>query len=164
MIPGLQYIENVISSEYADQLLHYLDHEAKWVPISNYPNSRVVQHYGYKYNYLNYHHTEKADPIPEIFAPLVDLIKQKHGDISFNQVIVNNYQPGQGISKHIDLKSFGPVIGCFTIGSGATMRFRKRDQVEDLFVKPNSVYLMTGEARYQWTHEMPSTITDKVDG
>ncbi len=170
-VPGLFYIDNLISPEYSQQLFHYLDNEAKWSPITDNPNSRVVQHYGYKYNYKSHHHKEMGNPIPDIFSELIQSLQQKSQELqlidssySFNQVIVNNYEPSQGISKHTDIKSYGAVIGCYTIGSGATMRFRKNNEIVDIYVKPNSLYIMSGDARYLWTHEMPSTKTDMCDG
>ena len=43
------------------------------------------------------------------------------------------------------------------------MTFRNGKNVIKKYVKPNSVYIMTGDSRYKWTHEMPSTKSDKVD-
>jgi len=170
-VPGLYYIDNLISPEYSQQLFHYLDNEEKWSSITDSPNSRVVQHYGYKYNYKNHNNKEMGKPIPDTFSELIQSLQQKVQELqlgdssySFNQIIVNNYEPGQGISKHTDIKSYGAVIGCYTIGSGATMRFRKKDEVVDLYVKPNSLYVMSGDSRYLWTHEMPSTKSDKYNG
>ena len=44
------------------------------------------------------------------------------------------------------------------------MTFRHKDLAEDVYVKADSLYVMTGDARYQWTHEMPSRKSDMVDG
>jgi alkylated DNA repair dioxygenase AlkB len=90
-----------------------------------------------------------------------NLIDPSH---EFNQCIINKYEPGQGINKHIDIKAYGPVIGCFTFGSGAVMTFRRKDEVHHLYVKPNSLYIMSGESRLLWTHEMPSRKSDMVEG
>ena len=48
-------------------------------------------------------------------------------DYIFNQCIVNNYLSGQGISQHTDIKSYGDIIGCFTLGGGATMTFKNNN-------------------------------------
>jgi len=83
----------------------------------------------------------------------------------FNQIIVNNYESGQGISAHTDVKEYGEIIGCYTIGSGGTMRFTRKDgNLYDLYVHPNSLYIMSGESRYEWKHEMASKKSDVVDG
>lgn len=81
---------------------------------------------------------------------------------SFNQCIVNNYEAGQGISKRTDVSSYGDVIGCYTFGSGATMVFKKYTEKYELYVEPNSLYIMSGDARYKWTHEMLGKHSDMV--
>ena len=53
-VPGLYYTDNLISSDYSQQIIHYLDNESKWSPITDSPNSRRIQHYGYKYNYKKF--------------------------------------------------------------------------------------------------------------
>jgi hypothetical protein len=88
----------------------------------------------------------------------------KGKDLKFNQVIINKYEPGQGISKHTDAKDYGPIIGCYTIESGATMKFNKDKDSVSIYTKPNSLYIMSGDSRYKWTHEMTSTKSDNVDG
>ena len=82
---------------------------------------------------------------------------------TFNQCIINNYLDGQGISAHVDVRKYGSVIGCFTIGSGATMVFQKEGAKHEVYVKPNSLYIMSGDARYSWTHAMPARKFDIVD-
>lgn len=111
-ISGLYYIDNI--NEDTKTMLDKL----KWSPITSSKNSRVVQHYGFTYNYRDSNVDQKADPIPEFLIPLQILLKDIclqleiiKEDYTFNQCIVNNYLPGQGISKHIDSRKFGGVIG-----------------------------------------------------
>jgi len=166
-IVGLHYLENIIDEKYAEELLNELDAK-QWIPITNNHNSRMVQHYGYKYNYKTGNIKDVTESIPNFMEKLVnDLseicktrLKLQNIPYIFNQCIVNNYEIGQGISAHIDHKNYGPVIACFTLNSGATMRFRKDNEVVDIHVKPNSLYVMTNDARYKWTHEMTTTKFD----
>ena len=72
--------------------------------------------------------------------------------------------PSQGINRHTDHNAYGAIIGCFTLGSGATMIFRDGQDKQELYVEPDSLYIMTGDARYKWTHEMPARKSDMVDG
>ena len=168
-ISGLYYIDNIkidtlnIISE-SDKLV--------WQPLTNSSNSRAVQHYGFKYNYITNKITEKCSELPIFlnkFKELLTDICLQLGIIDtnykFNQCIVNNYYSGQGISAHIDVKSYGNVIGCFTIGSGTIMKFSKKENSEDieLYVKPNSLYIMSGDSRYKWCHSMPSKKFDIVN-
>ena len=41
--------------------------------------------------------------------------------LGFNQMIVNRYSPGQGISAHVDLAAFGDVVASVSLESAATM-------------------------------------------
>ena len=162
---GLLYFKDIIDEKYKNLLFCFLD-DQKWKTLSESKNSRKVQHYGYLYDYKSGKTTVKTDPIPSEFQELIECIKEKCGDekCEFNQVIVNNYEKGQGISAHTDVKEYGEIIGCFTIGGGATMRFSKGDQKYDLYVNPNSLYIMTGDSRHNWKHEMLSRKSDVVDG
>ena len=49
--PGLFYIDDI--KEDGNAIIKELD-KMKWIPLSGYSNSRVVQHYGYKYDYKTY--------------------------------------------------------------------------------------------------------------
>ena len=43
----------------------------------------------------------------------------------FNQMIVNSYQPGEGITSHVDLLKFDDGIAIISLGAPATMTFTK---------------------------------------
>ena len=174
-IPGLYYIEDVNIN--LEEIITKLD-KNDWIPITKSSNSRKVQHYGFKYDYTKSNVNVKCDDIPKFLEPLQQkllrlceknfkLINQdedsSNNNYKFNQCIVNNYQSSQGISKHIDTTGYGKVIGCYTAGSGATMTFRRYKEKLDLYVKPNSLYIMSGDARYKWTHEMVARKSDLVD-
>jgi len=165
---GLYYTEDISGN--GDEIIKSLDNR-EWSRVTEGENSRRYQHYGFTYNYKRRRIEEVCEGIPEELQPLRDHLTQickENGLIDdsyvFNQCIVNDYQPGQGIGKHTDIKAYGAVIGCYTFGSGATMIFRKGDQVESIYVKSNSLYMMSGPSRLEWTHEMPSRKSDVVNG
>lgn len=167
-IPGLYYIDD-IKEENMENIIIELD-KLKWVSLTNNINSRLVQHYGYKYDYKTYNITNKCDDIPECLIILKNILTGIclelniiNEDYVFNQCIVNNYLPGQGISRHIDVKKYGDVIGCFTLGSGATMTFKNNNDEEYLYVNPNSLYILSDDSRYVWSHEMCQKKYDIVD-
>ena len=43
----------------------------------------------------------------------------------FDQMIVNGYKPGEGITSHVDLLKFDDGIALLSLGSPATMTFTK---------------------------------------
>jgi alkylated DNA repair dioxygenase AlkB len=48
--------------------------------------------------------------------------------LSYVQVIINEYTPGQGIAAHIDHKgSFGPIVASLSLLSGAVMDFQSNE-------------------------------------
>jgi alkylated DNA repair dioxygenase AlkB len=160
MIQGLSYRCDEISEEQEQTLLRELDEKGQWVPITDSPNSRRVQHYGFRYDYRSGRISEPTTIIPSEFFEIFPLARER----GMNQVIVNEYDPGQGISAHTDSNAYGDTILCYTIGSGATMRFTKGGDRIDLYVEPRSVYIMEGEARYHWKHEMVARKSDTIDG
>lgn len=141
-----------------------------YVPVYASGN-RVVKQYGYKYNYVTKNIKTPATPFTPELAALADIAKKEcatRGLIcdgyEFNQCIINKYEPGEGISKHIDLVGYGNVIACFSFGSGAVMDFEKNGDCIQLYVEHGSLYIMSGQSRLDYTHEMKRRKTDSVDG
>lgn len=166
-IIGLYYISDIgnILNAKAE-----LDKET-WIPLSNASNSRLVQHYGYKYNYSTSKITEKGQDFPDVITMFKNILTKNCLELGiidskyvFNQCIVNKYLQNQGISQHIDVLAYGEVIGCFTIGHGASMTFTKDFEKEEVHVEENSLYIMSDESRYKWKHGMCVRKYDNVDG
>ena len=67
-----------------------------------------------------------------------------------DQVIINEYKPGQGISPHIDCEScFGPRIFSLSLGSQVIMEFTQDgNPKKEILLTPRSLVMMYGEARY----------------
>ena len=77
-----------------------------------------------------------------------------------NQCLINRYLPGQGIGAHIDKVEFGDTIVCFTFGSGREMVFSLGDTAYNIRTEPLSMYVMTGDSRWKWKHEMKQRKSD----
>ena len=139
-------------------------------------NSRKVIHYGYAYNYSSGKTTEKAPDFPHIILLIQTIIKKLWkdcppdliGDVlsedsgRLNQCIINRYIPGQGIGAHTDRNDYGDIIVCFTFGGGREMEFtRDRYKPYKIYTPPGSMYIMTGESRYEWMHQMRGRKRDR---
>lgn len=173
-IPGFFYIKNAFESRVANEIIKFLN-EQEWKAISASETGRKVQQYGFEYDYSTRKDSEykKIQDIPEILLLLQkigldkvkELIPETLENCKLNQCIVNKYDPGQGISAHIDKITFGPAIVCFTLGSATTMTFSKtingKKVVVEKYVEPNSLYIMSGDARYEWKHEIRPRFTDE---
>ena len=96
------------------------------------------------------------------------LQKDGHMPEVADQVIVNEYQPGQGISKHIDCEPcFKDTIVSLSLGSGCIMEFiHKDDKAKKMPVRlaPKSLIVLSGEARYKWLHGIPARKSDEWNG
>jgi alkylated DNA repair dioxygenase AlkB len=85
------------------------------------------------------------------------------------QAILNLYSPGEGITSHIDLPSryADGIIGVSLTG-GCTMTFthEETERRHDVFVPARTVYVMCGEARWEWSHGIEGRVEDvvQVDG
>lgn len=80
------------------------------------------------------------------------------------QVILNLYPPGQGISPHIDLPNryADGILGVSLLG-GCVMTFERGDERHDVYLPERTVYVMTGEARWEWTHGIEGRSEDLVE-
>ncbi|MEL6108957.1 MAG: alpha-ketoglutarate-dependent dioxygenase AlkB [Planctomycetota bacterium] len=122
MIPGLTYIDDFITTKVESDLIERID-AAAWLDDLK----RRVQHYGYKYDY-------KARTVDEsmFLGPLPDwaislgaaLVDRELFSVAPDQLIVKEYDPGQGISAHVDCEPcFKDTIASITLGSGCIMDF-----------------------------------------
>lgn len=172
-IPGLFYHANFIPKPLLENLeLEYSVYNPDWTSLSTSPKSRQVIHYGQVYDYkIRTENHKNTELVAHSFTPsinqLVDLVYKKYPFIKgkLQQGIANQYRPGEGINKHIDdVGKYADFICCFTIGSGALMVFEKNGIKKELYVEPGSLYIMSGEARYEWSHCLPARKSDMVDG
>lgn len=162
---GLTYLENYIPEDEADRLVQEID-TAPW----RADLKRRVQHYGYRYNYKarQARQEDYLSPLPELFHELAErLTADGHFQAIPDQVIVNEYQPGQGISAHIDCQPcFGETIASLSLLSACVMRFSSQahSQKMELHLQPASLLVMSADARHFWTHAIPARKTDILEG
>ncbi len=166
-IPGFTYMPDIIPDCIMKELNEFFDSSDQWVPVSSSANSRHVMQFGYQYNYKTGNTSQTTDPFPPVIQKLRFLIKQAGiipDYIPLNQCIINMYLPGQGISAHIDSTAYMDHICCFTVGSPSTLVFSRDEETKEVYPMPGSLYVMSGESRYDWKHSMPSRKSDVVDG
>ncbi len=153
-IPGLSVIYDAITHEEEKYLLDFINAtERSW----NSDLVRRTQHYGYHYNYgYPNKRLSEAAPIPAEFMPI---LKKFNSDA--NQVIVNEYKPGQGIAAHTDAKIFDDVVTSLSLGSSCRFNFIRGNEFKSIFLPPRTLVRMTGDARWLWKHEIGAKKTDK---
>lgn len=130
---------------------------------------RRVQHYGYRYDYKARRVTADSylGPLPDWLARMaMALADTGLFPARPDQVIVNEYQPGQGIAPHVDCEPcFGDVIASLSLGSGCAMLFSAPDQdTLSHYLDPGSLLVLRGASRFDWTHGIPPRKSDVVGG
>jgi alkylated DNA repair dioxygenase AlkB len=82
------------------------------------------------------------------------------------QVILNLYQPGQGITPHVDLPNryADGILGVSLIGGTSMVFSHDRGERHEVYLPPRSVYVLTGEARWVWSHGIEERTMDIVEG
>ena len=118
---------------------------------------RRVQHYGWLYDYKARSITPDmhVGPLPEWLAALAKRLYDETGlfDRVPEQVIVNEYEPGQGIATHIDHPGFGGTVCMISLLDDWEMDFSEnwKDKSPALLPKGSSTFL-TDDARHIWQH------------
>ena len=162
---GLTYLENYISEDEADRLVQEID-AATW----RTDLKRRVQHYGYRYDYKSQQalREDYLGPLPEVFQQLAErLTAEGHFQAVPDQVIINEYKPGQGISAHIHCRPcFGATIASLSLLSACVMRFASQtySQQMDLHLQPASLLVLKDDARHLWAHGIKPRKSDVIAG
>ena len=162
---GIVYSPDIVTAEEEDAIRLRLDAD-RW---SN-TLKRRVQHFGYVYDYKARSVTADAylGRLPEWLERLAQgLVSQGYFTELPDQVIANEYMPGQGISAHVDcVPCFNDTIVSISLLSQCEMVFRDRSSstAVALMLQRRSAVLLKGPGRYDWTHEIPAHKSDLVGG
>lgn len=164
-ISSLRYLPNYIDADKEALLIQQIDSHPWLADLK-----RRVQHYGYKYDYKARKITQdlQIGSIPDWLAGLCnELCANNLFSKIPDQVIINEYQAGQGITPHIDcVPCFGETIASISVCASCVMEFTHVETSEKFsqLLEPRSLLAFSGEARYKWQHAIPQRKTDIVDG
>ena len=153
-VPGLSFVEDFLTPDEQAYCVQRIDAaQGEW----RNDLSRRVQHYGWRYDYKARAITPDMHlgALPDWLANVAQKLYDETGlfDQVPEQVIINEYLPGQGISTHIDHRGFGPTVCMVSLLDNWEMDFSKnwKDKSPAL-LKQGSVVLLTEAARSQWQH------------
>ena len=164
-IPGIDYREVFLNPDECDEIVRMINDQ----PWRN-DLSRRVQHYGWRYDYASKGVAEdtRLGPLPDW---LLSIAERLHQEGFFegvpDQVIINEYQPGQGIAPHIDRETFGPTVATISLCDCWPMEFTpigtKTDHngKSELFLSVGSLLVLKGDARNKWLHGIAKRKSDK---
>ena len=153
IIPGLTLREEFVTEDEERQLVKDID-AGTW----DKRMKRWVQHFGYPYDYRKRSVTKDSylGPLPGWTDVATKRIATMFG-IKPDQCIVNEYRGAQGISAHVDCEPcFTDKIVSVSLLEAVFIVFRNKatGEVKQVLLPARSCLVMSGEARYKWTHEI----------
>jgi alkylated DNA repair dioxygenase AlkB len=165
MIQGLTYIPNFIDKLEVKSFIDSINSEPWLSDIK-----RRVQHYGYKYDYKarSIDYSMFIGQLPSWAMTMAQrLFDVKYISVLPDQLIINEYEPGQGIANHVDCEPcFGDTVISISLGSSCVMDFinlRTKQKIE-VMLESGSLVVLSGEARHNWTHGIAQRKTDNFNG
>lgn len=162
-VPGLFIYPDFIDSAKEVELLHEIDSNTWMVDYL-----RRLQYYGYR-NELDKPYDLIPFPIQiptQIYNLSQEIVRQGILDLQPDQVIINEYIPGEGIKPHKDRAYYENQICGVNLGSGCIMRFIRGLNLDiiDVEIPRRSLYVMQDDARKKWSHGIPPRKKDKING
>lgn len=154
-IQGLELFENAIDEEVETSIIARIE-KNEW----NTELKRAVQQYGQKYDYKTSSLSNEIITIPKWLLNLAEYLNLEKPD----NIIINKYEPGEGIASHTDHVCFGNTIASLSLGSNIVMEFTKGKMSRDIVLKRRMLLKMSGDARYKWKHEIIKRKSDVIDG
>jgi alkylated DNA repair dioxygenase AlkB len=158
---GLFFYPEFVSEEEESELLGFIRQiDFRTIQMHGVTAKRRVKQFGWHYAFQSYRLTE-TDPIPEAFTGIRARSAELAGIAATDwaEALVTEYAPGAGIGWHRDAPAFGIVAGV-SLSASCRMRFRKEAgtgrESTAVELTPRSLYLLTGAARNEWQHMVPS--------
>ncbi|XP_045465810.1 alpha-ketoglutarate-dependent dioxygenase alkB homolog 6 [Harmonia axyridis] len=156
------YIPNFISVEEENEILKnvYSAPKPKWTYLSN----RRLQDYG------GVPHKRGMIPekIPHWLNKYMDRIRNLgvfEGTLP-NQVLVNEYMPGQGIMPHLDGPLFHPIVTTISCGSHTILNFLNNDVIRnkvcELLLERCSLVIIKNDMYTKYLHSIDEKESDTI--
>jgi alkylated DNA repair dioxygenase AlkB len=144
-IPGLRYLPEYLPDADERTLVEAID-ARPW----NTEWRRRRQPYGGGYG-----KSGAVPPIPDWGRRLADRLSADGvTDTPFDQMLVNEYLPGQGIAPHRGDAPYGRTVVSLSLLSPCVIDFRHppTGRKEHLLLGRRSLLVLADEARYDWEH------------
>jgi alkylated DNA repair dioxygenase AlkB len=163
--PGLRFVPGFLTEPEADELLRLVATftltEARY---KDYTARRRVASFGGQFDY-DALELRDGPPIPAAFEPLREKVAALFNvaPALFRHLLVAEYRPGTPLGWHRDVPDFESIVGVSLVGT-ATMKFRayphepgSRSRALQLELPPRSLYVVEGDARWNWQHSVAPT-------
>jgi alkylated DNA repair dioxygenase AlkB len=157
-IPGLSLWRDYVTEAEEADMVSAIDRQAwdtSW--------ERRRQPFGYTYGNAQV----TAPAIPGWGVELAQrMLEDGITDRPFDQMLINEYLPGQGITLHRDYEPFDRTVVSLSLLSACVMEFRRilDGHRESILLQPRSLLILSDEARYEWEHGIARRKSDRWQG
>lgn len=137
---GFYLFENVLEEEFENRLIEIIENQTQF--------PRYVK------TGKQFYQMSKKD-FPEEWIILLGLISSLHDSCNdFDYSLQLTYHPGVRFNAHYDSKHrWEEFIVGINLKSEAELYFTKKDtKTYSVIIPPKSIYILSGESRYQWRH------------
>lgn len=120
LIPDLVYIDDFLTADEEAKLRHGID---------QYPNAWRILRNRRLQNWGGLPHIKGMIPVPlppflkSIISKLDEFIFQAHVHTRPNHVLINHYEPGEGIHAHVDGPAYQPCAAILSLSAPIVMNF-----------------------------------------
>lgn len=170
-LPSLFVLPDFISEALETQLLSNITaSKAKWQKVKG----RCLQEWG---GTLSKRGALIPAPFPSWLQAVVDSVSRAtgiYGDRPANHVLVNKYEPGEGILPHEDGPCYCPAVAILSVGAPTVMRFvaKRTDDPQDgggrvvasVLLPPRSLLVFKDEAYTECLHGIDAVAEDVLAG
>jgi alkylated DNA repair dioxygenase AlkB len=157
-ISGLTYLPQFLDADSQRRLVDLID-QGEW----DTSWERRRQLYGQTYGDRG----RSPCPFPEWGRALADKAARAAAFPQvFDQMLVNEYLPGQGIALHRDYEPFDRTVVSISLLSSCVMDLRrvKDNRRESILLEPLSLLSLSDGARYEWEHGIARRKNDRWKG
>jgi alkylated DNA repair dioxygenase AlkB len=164
---GMEYRSDFISTTEEAELLRRIA-ELPLTPSTyrQYTARRRTINFGASYDFTH-HQATPAPPLPSSFHWLRDRAARWAGlePAAFIQALIAEYQVGTPLGWHRDVPDYEVIVG-ISLAGHARLRMRpypwspeRKREIIALELEPRSAYILRGQARWDWQHQVPPTKT-----
>lgn len=155
---GLIVMPDFVSEQEESELLKSISEDGGSTESGTLKH-RKVKHFGYAFLYGS-NNVDPSKPLEQPIPSACDILWPRLESnsttwdwITPDQLTVNEYEPGHGIPPHVDTHSafLDPILS-LSLQSDVVMDFRRGEEHVQVRLPRRSLLVMSGEARYDWTH------------
>ena len=160
-ILGMHVANDFLDADQETWLRHWVEQqpEQEWqaVVFRGVEARRRMMCFGWNYVTTG-RRLEPAPPLPEAMERLRNAACRRFrvpDPQGLEQLIVTRYPPGSGIGVHVDAPVFGEHVVGVSLGGAGRLHFtRQRHTAVTVGLPSGSAYVMSGEARWRWFHQL----------